>query len=92
MERITPELATVSCKGQLVIPKDIRKELGIGSGSVLSVYADKKREIVVMKKIELPEKRQVFEELHSWGVNFAKNHKIKKEDLRKAMENVRGHD
>ena len=45
-----PELTKASSKGQIVIPKRFRSELGIKEGSVFAV--SKKGDIIVLKKIE----------------------------------------
>jgi AbrB family looped-hinge helix DNA binding protein len=44
-----PELTKVSSKGQIVIPTDIRRRLGIKKGSVFAVIA--KKDMVVFKKL-----------------------------------------
>ena len=45
-----PELAKVSSKGQIVIPTDIRKKLGVKKGSILAVTA--KKDMIVLKKLD----------------------------------------
>lgn len=52
LERV-PELARLSSKGQLVIPKDIRVQMKIKEGSVFAVISTKKG-MLVLKKIEDP--------------------------------------
>ena len=44
-----PELTRVSSKGQVVIPRDIRKKFGIRKGSILAISA--KKDILVLKKL-----------------------------------------
>ena len=55
MEKLheVPEIVTVSSKGQIVIPKDIREELHIKAGSVFAV-ANPFEDTVVLKKIKNP--------------------------------------
>lgn len=45
-----PELTKVSSKGQVVIPKNIRRRFGIREGSVLGISA--KKNMIVMKKLD----------------------------------------
>lgn len=43
---------TMSSKGQLVIPAEIRKKLSIGSGDKLAVYASD--DVIMLKPIRIP--------------------------------------
>jgi len=45
-----PELTRVSSKGQVVIPRDIRKKFRIKKGSILGISA--KKNLIVMKKLD----------------------------------------
>jgi len=45
-----PELTRVSSKGQVVIPKGIRRKFGIREGSILGISA--KKNLIVMKKLD----------------------------------------
>ncbi|MBI1978899.1 MAG: AbrB/MazE/SpoVT family DNA-binding domain-containing protein [Candidatus Aenigmarchaeota archaeon] len=45
-----PELTRVSSKGQIVIPTDVRKKLGIKEGSTFAVTS--KKDMIVMKKLD----------------------------------------
>jgi AbrB family looped-hinge helix DNA binding protein len=45
-----PGLTKVSSKGQIVIPTDIRKKLGVKEGSVFAVTA--KKDMIVFKKLD----------------------------------------
>jgi antitoxin PrlF len=47
------EVAVVSSKGQLVIPRSIREKLGIGPKTKLLVYGY--RDAVILKKLEVPD-------------------------------------
>jgi len=53
------EVATVSEKGQIVIPKSIRKELGIKPKSKFVFFG--RGDTVVMKKLELPDVKKEWE-------------------------------
>jgi len=45
-----PELTRASSKGQIVIPSNVRKKMGIKDGSVFAVSA--KKDMIVLKKLE----------------------------------------
>lgn len=47
-----PEIATVGTKGQVVIPQQIRKELGIGPKTKLAIYSREGK--LVAAKVEAP--------------------------------------
>ncbi len=56
-----PEVATVSEKGQIVIPQSLRKEMGIKSKTKFVVFG--RGDIVIMKKLELPDFKKEWEEI-----------------------------
>jgi len=47
-----PELTRISSKGQVVIPSRVRKKLGIEAGSVFAIFAPRKGDVVVLKRID----------------------------------------
>lgn len=49
---IMTEVATLSSKGQLVIPKDIRKELRLNEGTQFIIFTDGSN--ILLKPIEKP--------------------------------------
>lgn len=72
------EITKISTKGQVVIPSDIRKELGLDIGS--SVLVTKMQNFVLLKKIEIPDMMNEFENLTKWGSKHAKKMGIKSEE------------
>ena len=56
-----PEVTTISEKGQVVIPKSLRKELAMKPGTKFIVYG--RGDKVVMKKLELPDLRKEWDEI-----------------------------
>ena len=45
-----PELTKASSKGQIVIPNDIRKKIGMKEGSMFAVTS--KKDMIVLKKLD----------------------------------------
>ncbi|MBM5804965.1 MAG: AbrB/MazE/SpoVT family DNA-binding domain-containing protein [Candidatus Verstraetearchaeota archaeon] len=56
-----PGVIVVSSKGQVVIPKNLRKRLGMGPKTKLLVYGY--QDAVVMKKMEIPDVAKELEEI-----------------------------
>ena len=56
-----PEIATVGTKGQVVIPQQIRKELGIGPKTKLVMYSSGGR--LVAAKVKAPSAREELKAL-----------------------------
>ena len=80
------EVASVSTKGQVVIPGSIRKALGISSGSKLMVMSD--GENLLMKPIE-PPRMEAFEELLAESRKAASSAGIEPKDVTGAISEVR---
>ena len=80
------EVASVSTKGQVVIPGPIRKLLGITSGSKLVVMTD--GENVLMKPIQ-PPRMETFRELLEESRKAAADAGLTPEDLEQAIQEVR---
>jgi len=74
------EVVKVSTKGQVVIPKEIREALGIRNGDYLVVT--ERNGYIIMKKLSVED---VFRE----GEELAKTLKIEKEDVIRAVREVR---
>lgn len=72
------EVTKISTKGQVVIPSNIRKELGMDIGS--SVLVTKMQDFVLLKKINIPDVKKEFERLAKWGAKHAKKLGIKSEE------------
>ncbi len=82
------ELTTISMKGQVVIPQDIRKELEIKPGTKFAVYG--KKDMVILKKVKIPSVED-FEKLVDYGIKFAKAKGIKsEEDVERMIHEARG--
>jgi len=72
------EITKISSKGQVVIPFEIRKELGLDNGS--AVVVSKMEDYVLMKKVDIPDIKKEFKRLTKWGTAFAKKKGIKSEE------------
>lgn len=68
------QMTTTSQKGQVVIPQEIRDELGIESGTRFAVYG--KGDTIIFKRVEVPTAKD-FEKLAKFGRGFAKKKGIK---------------
>jgi len=84
------ELATtkISSKGQVVIPEDIRKRLGLETGSLFVVVAGK--DTVILKTISPPSMAE-FDELIRKARRQARKAGMKQSDIKKAAAKVRSH-
>jgi AbrB family looped-hinge helix DNA binding protein len=82
------ELATtrMSSKGQVVIPDEIRKRLGLKAGSQFVVVGDKGA--VILKMISTPSLEE-FDRLIAEARRQAKRAALKQSDIRKAILKVR---
>ena len=82
------QLATtkLSSKGQIVIPEEIRKEMGFQTGDQFLVLADKG--VLILKTIEIPD----LSEYHSLIKNsrqLAKSIGLEQQDVSNAIKSAR---
>jgi len=82
------EIATtkLSSKGQVVIPEEIRKRLGLETGAQFVVIGD--RDVVILKAIHPPEMSQ-FDELVGQAREAARQAGMKRSDIEQALREVR---
>ncbi len=76
----------MSSKGQIVIPEDIRKRLGLEPGAQFVVVGQK--DVVILKTITQPSMKE-FDALISEARKQAKKAGIKKTDITTAIQKVR---
>ena len=76
-------LTTLSSKGQIVIPQQVRDELGLKEGETFAVVG--KEDTIILKKVIIPSPKQVFERVHSWGTAFAAKKGLKEEELQQKL-------
>jgi AbrB family looped-hinge helix DNA binding protein len=82
------EIATtkLSSKGQVVIPEEIRRRLGLETGAQFVVIGD--RDVVVLKAIHPPEMSQ-FDKLVGEARKAARRAGMKRSDIKTAVKEVR---
>ena len=81
------EITKASSRGQIVLPKGIRDELGIKAGDYLAIFSD--GETIHLKKIERIELKKKFEKRFNELSVFATEKGITKKDVEDAVKDVR---
>ncbi len=76
----------LSSKGQVVIPEDVRKELGLEPGTQFVVMGE--GDVVILKKIEAPDRRE-FLALAAKARRQTRRAGMKRSDIKKAVRAVR---
>ena len=76
----------LSSKGQVVIPEEIRKRLGLEPGDQFVVVGD--GDVVILKTIQTPQMAQ-FDDLVSQARKSARAAGLKRADIAKAVSEVR---
>ncbi len=82
----TLDVTTMSSKGQVVIPTDIRKALGLLTGVKLMVLTDGSN--LLLKPIQTP-KVQTFHALVRRSRHYATQTGVRKSTLAKALHRIR---
>lgn len=82
----TAATTTLSSKGQVVIPEEIRIRLGLKAGAQFVVLGD--RDIVIFKVLEPPSLKD-FDALVGRARQVAKNTALTRADITKAVAKVR---
>jgi AbrB family looped-hinge helix DNA binding protein len=80
------EFTSVSSRGQVVIPNDIRKQMGLEEGTKLMVFSDGVN--LLMKPI-MPPSAASFKKLIQASHSYAKEAGLKKSDVEEAIAKVR---
>ena len=88
MIKITEKLekTTLTSRGQIVIPQDIREHLGLKMGAKFIVVG--RDDTIMLKKIEMP-KFERFDNIIKKGRHFASKKGIKPEDVTTAIDEYR---
>lgn len=80
------EVTSLSSKGQIVIPNDMRKELGIAAGAKMIIFSYKGD--LILRQIQKP-KIEEFKELIKKSRAVVKRQGIKQSDLNAIIKKVR---
>jgi AbrB family looped-hinge helix DNA binding protein len=83
------ETTKMSSKGQVVIPENIRKKLGLRAGSQFVVVGDK--DVVILKSISVPAMSE-FDNLLNKAQEQAHKAGLKESDLKLALALAREHE
>jgi AbrB family looped-hinge helix DNA binding protein len=81
-----PATTTLSSKGQVVIPEEIRQRLGLKSGAQFVVVSD--RDVVIFKVLE-PPSLQEFAALSARARRAARQAGLKRTNVTAAVQRVR---
>ena len=80
------DVLTVSTKGQVVLPRAMREELGIESGTKLIAYSS--GDAILLKKLPLPSEAELLgwlEEMRGWASEVG----LTERDIAEAIAEVR---
>jgi AbrB family looped-hinge helix DNA binding protein len=77
----------MSSKGQIVIPEEIRKRLGLRAGVQFVVVGD--GDVVILKRLDAPDLSD-FDDLIREARRQARSAGMKRSDIRDAISRVRG--
>ncbi len=78
-----PSTTKMSSKGQVVIPEEIREQLGLTPGTQFVVVGD--RDVVILKTLSAPSLSE-FDGLIGEARRQAKMAKMKRSDIKKAVQ------
>lgn len=76
------EMVTMSSKGQIVVPKGLRKEFGLETGTNFAIFG--KDDTLILKKVNVPTAKEVFDKVHKWGTELAKKKGWKEDFMNKS--------
>lgn len=79
-------MTSMSSKGQVVIPNEFRKDLGLTSGTQLAVFTD--GSTLLLKPVEIPDV-DAFEKLLKESRKAASSSGLKRTDLARTIRKVR---
>ena len=84
MEKL--EITSMSSRGQVVIPLDIREQLGLKEGEKFVVVGEE--DTIILKKVTMPSFKN-FDKLLQKTQQFAKEKGITKVDVKSAIKRAR---
>ncbi len=60
------QITTMSTKGQVVIPEEVREDLGLREGTKFAVYSRKEADAILLKRLDLPKPAEAFRQMAEW--------------------------
>lgn len=81
------DVTKISEKGQIVIPSNLRKEMGIKKSDQFLVFGEDST--IILKRLDKPEFQKSIQELSKPLQKAAERMGLKKEDLKAAIKEVR---
>jgi len=81
------DITKISEKGQIVIPSNLRKEMGIKKSDQFLVFGEDST--IILKRLDKPEFQKSIQELSKPLQKAAKRTGLKRNDLKAAIEDVR---
>lgn len=82
------EIVKMSSKGQIVVPKTLREQLGVDTNSTFAVFGNE--DTIVLRKVAVPDAKEVFAKLNTWGTALAKKQGWKEQDVTRKIHAGRG--
>ncbi len=80
-------MTRLSSRGQVVIPQGLREEMGLKEGTPFAITG--RKNMIILRTIDLPEIEKDWEKLFAEGKKFAKEKGIKPDDVQKAIDKMR---
>lgn len=80
------DVLTISSKGQLALPTEMRKRMSIKQGDKFAVYSND--EVIMLKPLKLPTKEE-FASMVCEAQSWAENVNLTEEDVENAIKTVR---
>ena len=82
------EIITMSSKGQIVVPKELREQLSLMTGTSFVIFG--KDDTLVLRKVDVPTAEQAFAKIHAWGKKLASQKGWKESALMGTIHRGRG--
>ena len=80
------QVVTVSSKGQIAIPSDMRREMSIETGTKLAAYTD--GSVIILKPLEVPSLEE-FRETLNRAASWAQESGLKEDDVESIVKSAR---
>ena len=80
------DVLAVSSRGQIVLPVDMRRAMGIESGDRLAAWSN--GDVIMLKRVELPESTD-FERWHEEAQAWAAQEGFSEDDIASVISDVR---